>query len=768
VGDDSKILLTRPDGSQINVPYSDVDQYRALGYSEPSAESTYSGAIEAAKEEHYTSFGQKLKTGAEGLAAGLTFGLTTVLGADDEERERARYNPGTRLGSELVGGLAPALINPASLLGRGLAATPAGLAARGAEALAGATTATRVGHAVVRGAAEGAVLGGAAEATQATLDGSPLTAEALVAGMGWGALFGGALTGVTQKFGVYAEAKAAQKAEQELAETAKRELIPSESWNSFRSSVAEAKKSATAAVKAAAETAVKESADDLVTRVVEHAEMAEAAQKSLFSRIDAKGGWAAEKARGLKGEVMALRRQAAAAAAAENGDYATFERLSSQHADTMRVLAAKTGVVAPEMQPFVLQAAKNSKAALQEVQSLRAVGEVLDRFPATAEGFIAMKGAKAEKQIAAIEKFMAGTSAEHAPVREALKTAIDTMVSGTGLKIADSSPAGQLRALREISREAAKESSRSSAGGGAIRSAARYAGGKAGAKAAGNLGAGTFGKSLAFSGAANIVGGLLDLKSAILGRITQSVHEWGPGVAKHAQKVTTRVDPLRVRLDGSVDQAKVSRKELMAQRAKEVREAAPAVRDAMYKAVEPLAASHSELAVAMNRAAVAQFEALSQRLPRDPGTAFSNMRSLWKPDFIQTEQFARAYEVFQNPVGVAVRWLQNPKTVTPEGARMMRDGNPELWTHLRVEMLSRLSQPGILDRLTYSEQVGIGQMLDITVHSTQDPRFIKAQQEMFAERNQPLPTRPSASGNNSNNPSGVSRGMTSAQRITEH
>jgi hypothetical protein len=82
-------------------------------------------------------------------------------------------------------------------------------------------------------------------------------------------------------------------------------------------------------------------------------------------------------------------------------------------------------------------------------------------------------------------------------------------------------------------------------------------------------------------------------------------------------------------------------------------------------------------------------------------------------------------------------------------------------------MLSRLAQPGVLDRMKYHEQVGLGQLLDLRIHSTQDPRFIQAQQEMFQMRKEPLPARPSAA-NNSNNPSGTSKGMTAAQRITEH
>ncbi len=756
-----KVLLNRPDGSQTSVPAEEVDRFRTLGYKDPSAEGEYARDIAAAEEEHFTSPGQRLLTGAEGLTSGLTVGL--IPGFTDEAGDRARYNPGTRIGSEIVGAILPTVVAPESLLGRAAALTPAGALARGSEAIASTLTSTRTAHALVRGAVEGGVFGGAAESVNARLAGDPVTAEAVVAGMGWGALWGGGLGFLATKAGITAEKMAAEKA------AVDRGLVPAERWGAFRSAIDDVKKSAATALNDAAE-AVKaaaklEPAESVAARVLAHTEEAEAVQGALFNRIDAKGGFAGTPgAKVLRGELKSIRNQLAAASA--KGDYGKYEALATRHGETMKALADLTKVAQPELEPFVLQAAKAGADGINSMKELKAVSESLEKFPATPEGFAAMKPERLEKQAAAIEKFIKSAPPELAGVKDAMGAAIDNMLADAGLKAVSGGPAEKLRGAYEVMRAArsasgAKEAAEVASGGFGT-STAKYVGGRLAAKGAGG---GAIQRGVAFRAGATAVGGLLSLKSAVLGKLTESVHLWGPGAAKVAAKAAPRIDPLRTRLDGTEDKASRNRQELMAARAREIREAGPTINDTMYRAIEPLAQEHPELAVAMNKAAVTQFDALASRLPRDPGTAFARMRSLWKPDAVMMEQFARSYEVFQNPVGTATKWLANPRSITAEGARAMKEMNPELWTHLRVEMISRLSEPGMLDRLNYSEQVALGQLLDITIHSTQSPHFIKAQQQMFAERNEPLPMR---GQNNSNNPSGVSRSQTPAQRTTDH
>lgn len=762
MGDEKKVLLTRPDGTQINVPIGDVEKYKALDYSPETTESLYARSIEAAKEEHFSSAASQALTGAEGLVSGLTVGL--VPGFDDEAKERANYNPGTRLGTEIVGGLLPALVSPQTTVGRALGATPAGLLARGAEGIAGATTATKTGHALVKGGVEGAGLGAGAEYANARLNGDPVTAEAILAGMGWGALWGGGIGLVAAKAGVALEKAAATKAASEIPSGG---LVAQESWGAFRSAIDDVRRTASTTVDdAATRVAAGEAPDAINARIFAHADELEAAQGSLFNRVDAKGGWPAAGARGLRKEILSVRK--GITKAANDGDFAKFEKLTARHAESMKALADLTKVAAPELEPFVMKAAAEGADAIDNIKSLKAVTSSLDGFPMTPEGFAAMTPGKLEKQVAAVDKFIKSAPPELGPQKDALAQAIDALVSGSGLSL-DGTPAQKMRgaweALRSSRTKGASEAADTVRLGGFGNSAVKYVGGRMASKQAGSMGAGSIGRGVAFRAGAELAGGLLSLKSAVLGKIAESVLAWGPTAVKVAEKAAPRVDPLRTRLDGTTDASKQGRKELMASRMREIREAAPTIRDSMYRAVEPLAPHHPELALAMSQAAVAQFDALAAKLPRDPGTAFSHMKTLWHPDAVMMEQFARAYEVFQNPVGVATRWLQNPKSITPEGTRALREFSPELFQHLRVEMLSRLSQPGMMESLKYHEQVGIGLMLDLEIHSTMSPKFIQAQQEMFAERNQPLPMR---GQNNSNNPSGTSRGMTPAQRTTDH
>jgi hypothetical protein len=764
-----RVTLVRPDGSTFNAPREDVEQYRALGYEQETAEEMVSRNVEAAREEHFTSPGQRTIAGLEGFVNGLTVGgYTTLLGGGEDEQDRARYNPGTRLGGEIVGSVLPSLV-PGGGIGTALRATPAGLLTRGAEAVAGATTATKTGHALVRGVVEGAGLGAGAAATTARLAGDPVTAEAVVAGMGWGALWGGGLGYVAGKIGVTADKMAAKKAADEVAAAAGGKFVPDEAWGAFRSAVDDVRKTATRTIDDAVARVSTANPDTIATRVLQHADELEKTRGVLFNRIDVQGGWPAKGASGLRKELLSTQRQITKAI--NDGDYAAFEKLSTRHTNAMKALGDLTKQAAPEIEPFVLKSAAEGASALDGLKSMSAVAKALDGAPFTSEGLARMTPKKMEKFAAAAEAFIKNAPEELAAQKEAMSRAIDDLIAAAGLQVDNLSPAQKLRHMHEAlrssrTRGAAEEAVKAKAGGFG-HSTAKYVGGKTASNAASQQGFGIVGRGLAYEAGSRLVGGLLALKNGVLSTVIGHAQKWMPAAAKVTKFVGPKVDPLKVRLDGSLEESDKPRKQLMESRMKEIRDAAPTINDTIYRAVEPIAGSHTALAVQMNKAAVAQFQALASRLPRDPGMAFNRMKSLWTPDGIMIEQFARAYEVFQNPVGVTVRWLQNPRSITPEGAAALKEMNPELWQTLRVEMLSRLAQPGVLDRMKYHEQVGLGQLLDLRIHSTQDPRFIQAQQEMFQMRKEPLPARPSAA-NNSNNPSGTSKGMTAAQRITEH
>jgi len=189
-----------------------------------------------AKKQHGEGVGNLAKAAAAGAARGLTLGASdaalTAIGGDSTRRALKglrEANPITSGVSEVAGAVAPVLLSggsaapvaaageagalarvggaaagavraagivpravagAGSLVERGVAR---GLAALGAD---GATLAGRVGATALKmgaqGAVEGALYGGAQAANDAVLNGDQITAEKIVAGMGHGALFGGA------------------------------------------------------------------------------------------------------------------------------------------------------------------------------------------------------------------------------------------------------------------------------------------------------------------------------------------------------------------------------------------------------------------------------------------------------------------------------------------------------------------------------------------------------------------------------------------------
>lgn len=769
------VNLVRPDGSLIQVDADRADALRGLGYRDESPVDRDTRIEQSAREDYYS--GQKLATFAEGVAGGLTFGGSDALFRDLnwDTQERAQYNPGTRIAGDIVGAVLPAVVSGgatapesaaeigaegAGLAARALRTTPAGLASGLAERAAPLLAEGRIGRAVAKGAVEGALYGGGAELQNAELNDDPLTAESIVAGMGWGALYGGALSGLISGAGRAADAYAGKVA----AETS--DFVPAEKWAGFRSSVEDARKVADTAVRDAEARVAAAKIPSTPGEMTAFVEQRAAQQRTLLNEIAAAGKAPAKGVPELRDQ--ALRTMQRAAAAAREGDTATFERLLADHEDRLKGLVDLTGVAAPDIHPFAAANAKASSAALEELKTLSAAKRALDGFPATAAGFGATSPAKMERHIAAIDALLSRSAggAEMEGVRTALANSVREMTTASGLAVGGT-PATQLRALWESAR-AARSTGGQSAAMGLLR---HTAGNAAGAFAAGSVKeGGMVARSAAYAVGKHVVGGLLGIKAAVLGSVRGAVAKWAPRAARAAERsgLGSRAEPLAVRLDGTVDRGKKDRRALMAERAEEIRRAAPAVRDQLFRAVEPLSIAHPDSAAAIHSAAVAQFDALTSRLPRDPGNAVSGLRSLWRPDDAAIERFARAYAVFQNPVLAAQRMLATGR-MDADSVRALRDMAPALYTELRAAMIDRLSEPGVLEGMPYGDQVAIGNLLGVTVNSTMSPRFIAAQQAMYRQRNEPLPTRQTGA-NASTNPSGgrPPPGATAAERATEH
>ena len=100
------------------------------------------------------------------------------------QRERAEAHPAIAMGGNIAGAIVG---------GGGLARGAGALGAGATEALGGGMLARAAG-AVTTGAAEGAAYGQASAADEAYIQNIPLTAEKVVASMGWGALMGGGVS----------------------------------------------------------------------------------------------------------------------------------------------------------------------------------------------------------------------------------------------------------------------------------------------------------------------------------------------------------------------------------------------------------------------------------------------------------------------------------------------------------------------------------------------------------------------------------------------
>lgn len=180
-------------------------------------------AEESARQEKYGGLGGMAAAGGEGLARGLTAGLSDPLavgaarvfggtGAAEGVRKHLaaekEVNPGIAIGSEVTGAVLPMFFGDEAGIAGVLGSIPRGvdaagelgsLAARklvgaGAEGILGKAAQKAVAGAA-RGIVEGGLWGAGQEVSDATLENRGLVAENVLAAAGHGALLAGALGG---------------------------------------------------------------------------------------------------------------------------------------------------------------------------------------------------------------------------------------------------------------------------------------------------------------------------------------------------------------------------------------------------------------------------------------------------------------------------------------------------------------------------------------------------------------------------------------------
>lgn len=187
----AKVSVIGPSGEHV-----EVDQSELSGLGEDYRLESDAAKAERLRIESRSDLRHTAAAGAAGLIKGLSLGYSDVaidaMGGGDELRDIYAANPIASGAGELTGVVAPAFMSGGgSLLARLAARTPAGMAARLGNAIAGGgSSMLRMGAAA---AVEGGIYGSGQYFSEAALQNKDFSAEALLASMGTGALTGGGI-----------------------------------------------------------------------------------------------------------------------------------------------------------------------------------------------------------------------------------------------------------------------------------------------------------------------------------------------------------------------------------------------------------------------------------------------------------------------------------------------------------------------------------------------------------------------------------------------
>ena len=198
-------VLFNPNGELVFVPGEDVNENIArYGYKIPSPDELR----KTGRDFTYGTDTAQLQAGLAGAARGGTFGVSDYLavktGLTSPEHLSAlkEYFPGTSLAGEIAGGVATAFVpaSPVGMLVKGAKlaeATAVGKAAallpKSEAASAIANLAVQTGGKALGGAIEGMAFGLGQSVSEAALGDPDLTAEKVMANVGYGGLLGGGL-----------------------------------------------------------------------------------------------------------------------------------------------------------------------------------------------------------------------------------------------------------------------------------------------------------------------------------------------------------------------------------------------------------------------------------------------------------------------------------------------------------------------------------------------------------------------------------------------
>lgn len=184
-----EVPLFDKEGKSFSAPLDQASDFIVNGYNQPTPEQQ----AQLLEKSKFNSMEQKLKTGAEGVAAGLAgplaAGAEKIFGVDPEDiRKRAKYNPWIKGLAEVAGLASP--------VGEGAVLAKAG------KAVADAAAYGKIGSAAVRGAVETALFQGGDEISKMIQEDPHQSVSSAISNIGLSGILGlggGAALGVAGK-----------------------------------------------------------------------------------------------------------------------------------------------------------------------------------------------------------------------------------------------------------------------------------------------------------------------------------------------------------------------------------------------------------------------------------------------------------------------------------------------------------------------------------------------------------------------------------------
>lgn len=854
------VNVVRKDGSVFETTRAEAERLAILGYKIQTPEEAVTRQVARDNEAIYTTPGQKAITAVEGVASGITLGGSDLLIDDEETRNRASYNPGTRIASEVVGAFVPDLLT----LGAATPVTAANLAKTGARVLAKdaaksvvahtpAGLVSRAGRAVeesiggVKGAIAGTALQGAASGagaviTQAKLSGDEVTTEAVLAGAGLGSLVGGAGGALGYGFNklgtralsyvdsptTTATARVSSSTTDDAVESyiagmpKVKHGVHDKPWEAAEVAAVEPYKVVKAAGSAPDDTyyasvsrSVRESVDGIG-----------AAAKSVEADID--NALVLIKKQPSSNQTFAELRMAEAAGIPVGMDpkaVALSELKTALNGKSSgeieKALANFKKVKYNDLPSEVSNAVKSAEGFIK----LKKSAEALTDFPTKLADFRRMKSAKFERMLAALENV--GSRPEFTAIDESLTATLEQI----GLK-ATGTPVEKARMLYESNKtpEYFKKSSKASLdtnpnpppaefppeagdfssqtdintavgrtptdnnsrlpgsdlpdmGGVAPRtnnvipdlppkqatvlddpgvpgpgpgpeSTSRVSGkvskfwqnafgqvAKRGGSAVGRkLGLGFIGGGIGWQLGGNLSSSLLGAsmfsgvagsRESMTARIRNTAIKYSPRIGRAVTAASPKFSQLAIRVDGSVDEEKDKQK-LFKSRMEEIAAVGPGFADNAFQMVEPMIGEQEEFAKGFVKSATNAMSALQKYLPRDPGTAFSRGKSLWKPTDEQIRQAEKALSVFHNPIGT-VESLVESRRLDTFTVNALKDMWPGMYQQFQTAMILRISEEGVLDRMSIEDQAHVGILIGMPLNSSHTAKSIAASLTIYAK-----------------------------------